>query len=357
MTASPSVSTASVHVVVARAQVAQVLQDRWRLVRTDWRIEYGESARIHRVERDVASVCFVGDIAEPQVVIEVGKSLDIRFTFAQLGVVEWSALGWRLHGRIEHRRRRRSPDAMRASDSAVQEPAFRHQEDRFTFFPETSKMGHQILERVEGQLFTATPDDLVEQCDVLTQARGRKAPFVEQLFRILVGHTRPSPPPLLADDPFDDVCLPAETDIAARHFRRHQRDEIVRSENPVQKRHQRLPHHRGAIELGVIGVEKDHEHAGARIGGGFTAAAQAVYLGARRRSARRPCDHVLEVLDLLRDSVFKNLEVGGRQVVDRLSVARGAYRRERSWRRNGTWVGPGESGPPAQQRRSVRPRK
>ena len=69
-----------------------------------------------------------------------------------------------------------------------------------------------------------------------------------------------------------------------------------------------------------------------RIGGGFTAAAQAVYLGARRRSARRPYDHVLEVLDLLRDSVFKNLEVSfpqGRTVLGALFFKRTEEVRDR----------------------------
>jgi hypothetical protein len=181
-------------------------------------------------------------------------------------------------------------------------------------------VSHQIIERVQCQLLAATPSQLVRKPGCCSEAS-----LVQELLRILSGHTRAASPPLLADNPVDDVGLPSEGDIAAGHFRRHQRHQIVRPEDPIQEGHQRLSHHGGAFELRVIGVEKDHEHACPRIAGGFAAAAQAVHLGPRRGGGGRPNHHMLEVLDLLRNSVFEDFQVGGLQIGNRHTVAGGVH--------------------------------
>ena len=69
-------------------------------------------------------------------------------------------------------------------------------------------------------------------------------------------------------------------------------------------------------------VEEDHEHTVARVLSRLQHLPLRRGLDALRLRARRADDDVLERVDLLGHSVLEDLEVGGRQILDRLAGTR-----------------------------------
>ena len=120
----------------------------------------------------------------------------------------------------------------------------------------------------------------------------------------------------------DRLCLPCERNLVRAHVRRHQADEVVRSEQPREQFLDRAVDVVCPRNADVAGVEKNHEHAAMRIG------RQRVRLGGRLGfdplvlRAARCNDDVLERFDFLRDAVLGDLEVLRGQILDNLVVRR-----------------------------------
>ena len=134
------------------------------------------------------------------------------------------------------------------------------------------------------------------------------------------GRARPSPV-ARQKVPSIVVVLRAKVMSRGRHVRRHHRDEIVRADQPVERVDERLADVVRAVDVDVVGVEEEHEHARARVLRGIARDSATVF-GSRRTSCGPlpRITHALELLDLLRRAAFEDLEVVLREVGDRRAV-------------------------------------
>ena len=173
-------------------------------------------------------------------------------------------------------------------------------------------MHHQVFERIERQLLT--PPGLHGWRDIRHLFERRIARVVQILYLVVVSAldaAAPAPERLALQHVRDHRGLALERDLGGRHLRRHHRDHVVGAEHAVDEVDERLPHRGGALELRVVRVEEDHEHAGPRIAGHLPALLDALRLDAKLLRDPGADPDVLEGLDLLGHAVFEDLDLVG----------------------------------------------
>ena len=73
-----------------------------------------------------------------------------------------------------------------------------------------------------------------------------------------------APGPISREESLDRRRLAREGDVVGRHLRRHDADEIVGTDQPIERRDERLADVVRAVDADVIRVEKDDEETRAR---------------------------------------------------------------------------------------------
>ncbi len=119
---------------------------------------------------------------------------------------------------------------------------------------------------------------------------------------------------------FDRRGLAREGDVRRRHLGRHHRDQIVRTDQRIERLDQRCANPPRAVDIHVTDVQEDHEHASARIGHHRHRLAHAVRLDTHVLRRGRMDHHVLELFDLLRRVAFDDLEVVLLEIEHRVAI-------------------------------------
>ena len=141
-----------------------------------------------------------------------------------------------------------------------------------------------------------------------------------------IGRNHPAalaPVPVAREEPVDGRRLAREGDVGGRHLRRHHGDEVVLANELVERIDERLPDVVRALDLDVVGIEKQHEHRARGVCAPSRASRGRCSARGACPAARRANDDVLELLDFLGHAVLEDLEVGLREIGDRRAVFRG----------------------------------
>ena len=196
---------------------------------------------------------------------------------------------------------------------AVLNPALGNRDDGFTLLPDAAKVQNEITNGVECETLPAPADHFPH--DLFAVHRRHVTFPILVFFRIRVGNLEsPAPDPVVSQGPLEHLRLASERQVRGRHLRRHDADQIFLADHAVHQSNERSANVVGALDRHVIRVQKDDEHACARVFRHLVALALRVRFRTRLLRSGRTDDDVFEGFDLLRHAVFEQLEVGGRQV-------------------------------------------
>ena len=204
-----------------------------------------------------------------------------------------------------------------------QQPSLGHRQDGLAFFPNAIQVSGEVGERLERRALPLAFDERPGQRRFAGLLVGQRRIALQVCLLAVVLHQTepPAPGPVLAQLVLGDLGPPREHHFRRAHVRRHDPDEIVRAEDPVDQADQRFGDIVRTGDADVRRVEEDHEHAVARVCRRLQHVALRVRLDGVGLRPGRPHDDVLEGGDLLRDAVFGDLEVGAGEIRDRLAVA------------------------------------
>ena len=219
-----------------------------------------------------------------------------------------------------------SPEVRQRFVAVVQHPSFRDGDDGRPSFPNGCHMQDQVAHAVERDAFAVSQHHLPGAVGQAIRAGGVagcawKALLVESFLLVEHEAVAAAPGPVAAEALLDDFRLATERDLVRAHVRQHDADEVVRSENLGQERDERFFDAGPSFDVHAAGIEKDHEYASMRVGRKLVGPRRRRRIDAFALRGRLPHD-VLERLDLLRDAVLRDLEIGGGQILDRLAVLR-----------------------------------
>ncbi|HYM25525.1 MAG TPA: hypothetical protein VEU08_20040 [Vicinamibacterales bacterium] len=201
----------------------------------------------------------------------------------------------------------------------VQRPTIRDRDDGLALFAGAAQVDDEICQGVERQLLAASVHQRLREPGIRVGAEAR---LVIPFDRVDEDHfVAIAPVPALRQKPFDRRRLAREREIEGGHRRRHDRDEIFFADDPVQRIDERLPDVVRAEDVYLADVEKDDEHARARILKRRARLGDRVRLAAHLLRDVPADDDVLELFDLLGRPVLEDLEVALRQIRHRRAVS------------------------------------
>ena len=132
-----------------------------------------------------------------------------------------------------------------------------------------------------------------------------------------------TPVPVPRQEPVNRRGLSSKRDIASRHLRRHDADEIVLADDAIERLDERTPDVVRGGDVHVIGIEEEHEQARARALGHRARLGHRVRLHARLLRTGGADDDAFELLDCLWDAALEDLELLLSQIRQRRTVFRG----------------------------------
>ena len=171
-----------------------------------------------------------------------------------------------------------------------------------------AQVAHEILQRIERQLFVAAVDhlggDAVLVLALGSQPAGRlssdsTAPYSWSCGSTGVIRSRSPQCQYRDSNPLDRRRPARERHVGGRHLRRHHADEIVLADQPIERVDQRLSDGVRCADVDVVGIEKQDEQARARAA--LPSSAIREPCSARTGRPADPAariDHVLELLDV-----------------------------------------------------------
>src|SRR5262249_27947325 len=121
-------------------------------------------------------------------------------------------------------------------------------------------------------------------------------------------------PPVAREKSLDGRSSSRKGDVTCRHLGGHHCEEIVMSNQPVERFDERRPNSARGRHFNVTDVEKQHEHPRTRVERRLSRFGDRVWLASRFLGGRRADDDVLELIDLLRHLVLEDFEIGAGEV-------------------------------------------
>ncbi len=166
------------------------------------------------------------------------------------------------------------PDAQQRLIRPIERPPIGDHENRLAFLPDALEIPRQIRERGERALLVAPRDERLR--DALVEAvglRGGAGRRLAALLRVLgvallvllldrilrVQLFAVAPEPVLRQIAFDRRGAPRQREVGGRHLRRHHGIGVVRPDDALEQREQRLLQSARSAEVHVVGVEEEDE--------------------------------------------------------------------------------------------------
>ena len=239
-------------------------------------VEDDQTARIDWIERGVRAVGFVQNVPELQLVVDLSQRQTIALAIPPI-------VGREAAGGVvpQPPRPRIDADGARARHGVgkrtrqtrvrrKQTPTVTDRHNRFALLTHTSQELDEVLYRVE-RLFLAPPKDHFLR-NALVRRRGRAggrnpgvARRVSFFSRISQCNAIAFAPPVALQQAFDHKGAPREGHVGQLHRRHHDPDVVVGTDEPVERVDERLGNLARCARFHMLGIEKQHEHARARI--------------------------------------------------------------------------------------------